>query len=160
MAGKRPNPSHLQVVDKAHAHRHAGYEQPEPSKDWPVAPDYLDDDEKLIFDNLVETISELYTPSASHTEMIALYAQNRALAKHLDYQLKHIHCATSYSIIDKAGNVIYKSYPEFIQLQNIRKECSNILKEFGLSPSSQRCVKIEKPKVKKNSFADLDEVNG
>ena len=156
MVGKKPNPLHLQIVDKAHAHRHVGFENPEPSKDWPVAPDYLDSDEKIIFDKMVETIAELYPPSSSHTEMIALYAQNKALSRYLDYQLKHIYCATSYASVDKLGNTMYKPYPEVTQLQNARRACADILKEFGLSPSSQRCVKISKPATKKNSFADLD----
>jgi phage terminase small subunit len=156
--GRRPTPTHLAVVDKNHAYRH--HAQPEPSKDWPVAPDYLSEPEKAIFDKLVNTISELYPPSASHIEMLALYAQNKLLAEFLDHQLRNVYHSTSYTTEDKNGNVLYKPYPEVQQLAVARKACMDILREFGLSPSSQRGVAVEKKKQIRNAFADLDEVNG
>lgn len=151
--GRKPLPSHLAVVDKNHAYRH--HNQPEPSKDKPVAPDYLNEGEKIIFNEMVETISVLYPPSASHTEMIALYAQNKTLAQFLDYKLKVEYGATSYTTEDKFGNILYKPYPEVQQLAVARKACSDILREFGLSPSSQRSVKVEKQKPAENAFAKL-----
>lgn len=154
--GRRPTPTHLAIVDRAHAHRH--YNQPEPSKDWPVAPDCLTEDEKVIFNNMVEKIAELYPPSASHVEMIVLFAQNKSLSNYLDYQLKFVYRSTSYTTEDKLGNTVYKPYPEVQQLAVARKACMDILREFGLSPSSQRSVKVEKRAAVRNAFSDLDDV--
>lgn len=153
--GRRPTPTHLAIVDKAHRHRH--FDQPEPSKDWPEAPDYLSDAEKAIFDKLVKTIAELYPPSASHVEMLSLYAQNKLLAEFLDHQLRNVYHSTSYTTEDKNGNVLYKPYPEVQQLAVARKACMDILREFGLSPSSQRGVKVSEQKKVVNAFAMLDE---
>lgn len=153
--GRRPTPTHLAVVDKNHAYRH--HSQPTPSSDWPVAPDYLNEGEKVIFDKLVNIIAELYPPSASHIEMLALYAQNKMLAEFLDYQIKVVYKSTSYVVEGKFGSVQYKPYPEVQQLSVARKACMDILREFGLSPSSQRGVAVEKKKQIKNAFSDLDE---
>lgn len=170
-AGRRPNITALHVVDKAHANRH--YNQPEPSKDWPVAPEYLSEPAKVIFNNLVDTIAELYPPSASHVEMLALYAQHKELEVYLDsflredelieiknpitgeYEFKTVQRGLTYRTKNALGELMIKPRPEVKMLQDARKACSDILKEFGLSPSSQRSVKIEKKKVQENAFAKL-----
>lgn len=163
--GRRPTPTHLAVVDKNHAYRH--HAQPEPSKDWPEAPERLSDAAKAIFNNLVETIAELYPPSASHVEMLALYAEHKELAVFLDAflrgydeeedketgELKHVYRGLTYL----SGNGMIRSRPEVQMLKDERKACTDILREFGLSPSAQRSVKVEKKQAVKNAFADLDE---
>jgi phage terminase small subunit len=163
--GRRPTPTHLAIVDKAHQHRH--YNQPSPSKDWPEAPERLSEAAKAIFDNLVETIAELYPPSASHVEMLALYAEHKELAVFLDAflrgydeeedketcELKRVYRGLTYL----SGNGMIRSRPEVQMLKDERKACTDILREFGLSPSAQRSVKVEKKQAVKNAFADLDE---
>jgi len=162
MVGKRPNITALHVVDKAHAYRHK--DQPEPSKDTPVAPEYLSEEAKAIFNELVETINELYPASASHTEMIALYAEHKELALQMDWFLRSIDPETgrqhghTYTTLNKLGEKMIKPRPEVKILHDARVSCSNILKEFGLSPSSQRSVKIEKKKAVENAFANLDKI--
>lgn len=162
--GRKPMPTHLAIVDKAHAYRH--HNQPMPSKDWPVAPEYLSIVARDIFNNLLETISELYPPSASHVEMLTLYAQHKEVALFLDGFLRGIDEDTglmrghTYTTKNRLGEVMIKPRPEVLMLKDARKACADILREFGLSPSSQRSVKIEKKTAVKNAFADLDEVNG
>lgn len=166
--GRRPNITALHVVDKAHKYRH--YDQAEPSKDWPEAPERLSPPAKAIFDNLVAVIAELYPPSASHVEMLALYAEHKELAVFLDAflrgydevedletgELKRVYRGLTYL----SGNGMIRSRPEVQMLKDERKACTDILREFGLSPSAQRSVKVEKKAAVRNAFADLDEVNG
>lgn len=155
--GRLPTPTHIHLLKNDKSHQHARKDQASASSDLPKAPDYLNEGEIEIFNDLVKTIAEIYPPSASHVEMIALYAQNKLLSKYLDHQLKCVYKATSYTTEDKLGNVLYKPYPEVQQLAVARKACMDILRDFGLSPSAQRAVKISPPTKKVNAFADLDE---
>jgi len=148
-SGRRPIPSHLSVVDKAHAHRH--FDQPEPSKDWPVAPEYLTEAAKAYFDEFVEVIAELYPPSDSHSEMIAIYAQNKELAIYCDNYLRSPGVGLTYR--GSKGDI--KPRPEVKMLDDARRMCKAILAEFGLSPSSQRSVKVDKKPAVANAFSRL-----
>ena len=150
--GKRPLPSHLAVVDKAHAHRHK--DQPKPSDDKPVAPDYLSCEAKVYFNQMVETIEELYPASKSHTEMIALYAQNKEIAMHCDRYTRDLTVGLTFKT--ERGDI--KNRPEVKMMQDARAVCKSILIEFGLSPSSQRNVKLQKKELVQNAFSKLSKV--
>jgi P27 family predicted phage terminase small subunit len=146
-------PTHLAVVDKAHKHRHNN--QPSPSKDWPVAPDRLTEQAKAYFNELVAIIAELYPPSASHEAMLTMYAEAKELSIHLEHMLRVE--GLTYMKCGPLGDEP-KARPEVMMLERTKKQMFDILREFGLSPSAQRSVKIEKPKSKVNAFADLDDV--
>lgn len=150
MRGKAPTPTHLAIVDKSNACRHN--QQPEPSKDYPVPPEHLSDKAKEIFNRMVKRIEVLYPPSSSHTEMLAAYAEAEELVDHLDYLLR---VERGGQLTYEGNNGIIRAYPEVAMLNDARKRCIDILREFGLSPSSQRCVKVEKKKAESNPFAEM-----
>ena len=150
--GRRPLPSHLAVVDKAHAHRHA--DQPKPSLVVPTAPEHLSAEAKVYFDEMVDTIKELYPASASHTEMIAIYAQNKEIAVYCDTYLRTPGVGLTFET--SRGDI--KARPEVKLMDDARKMCKAILAEFGLSPSSQRSVKLEKKTETQNAFSKLSKV--
>ena len=152
MIGPRPKPTHLAVVDKGHASRHRG--QAVPSSALPVAPERLSPEAKFYFDELVKTIQELYPCSASHTEMLALFAEAKERALHLEHLLKTEGLTQE---IVTANSSSIKARPEVAMYEKARAEMKGILIEFGLSPSASRNVKIAPAKTKANSFADLDD---
>lgn len=150
MANTSLKPAHLKVVDKAHAAAY-DYDNPEPSKDWPVTPSYLSPVAQGIFEKMVLRIAELYPPSASHTEMLALYARAEEEIRELEIEIKWQGRTT------ESDNGSVRPNPLVAMMNEARTRCERILKEFGLSPASSRNVKISKKPERKNSFADLDD---
>lgn len=154
MAGQRPEPAHLYVVDKAHKNRQ--FDQPEPSKKRPVPPERLSEDAKVIFERMVDRISELYPPSESHTEILTIYAENEELAIFIDRYLRSRTkdgALVGLTYETDKGSILAR--PEVAIMKNCRNMCKSILIEFGLTPSSQRNIKIEKVKATGNRFNQL-----
>jgi phage terminase small subunit len=103
---------------------------------------------------MVETIAVLYPPSASHTEMLAMYAQNKEVAIYCDKYLRTP--GIGFTFETERGDI--KNRPEVKLMHDARLVCKSILQEFGLSPSSQRAVKVEKQKEVANAFSKLSKV--
>lgn len=154
MVGRKPIPTYIQLLknDKAHAHRRK--DEPVPDSDLPVAPETLSEAGTLIFERMVARLEELGIASSSHTEMLAMYANNQELSEWCQRYLSE----NGMSVECLNG----RSYPrpEVGMLQDAQNRCLKILEQFGLSPSASVRVKIKPPQKKANSFADLDEVNG
>lgn len=150
MANNSLKPVHLKVVDKAHQHLY-DYDNPEPSKDWPVTPSRLSPKAAGIFERMVLRIAELYPPSASHTEILAIYAEAEEDYLELSAYIKW----NGRTFTTDNGQI--KPYPEVAMRNEAKNTMEKILKEFGLSPASSRNVKMQKKQEKRNSFADLDD---
>lgn len=150
MSNTALKPSHLKVVDKAHSAAN-NYDNPEASKDWPVTPSYLSPVAQGLFEKMCLRISELYPPSSSHTEMIALYAQTAEEIIELETLIRW----EGRTFVTDNGTV--KANPLVAMLNTSRNRAYKILREFGLSPDSVRNVKVHKKQERKNAFADLDD---
>lgn len=142
-----PKPAHLQIVDKSHSDRH--FEQPVPSSDPPIAPDRLSPAAKGIFERMVLRISDLYPPSKSHTEMLALYAECEEFIQHCEKILR----VEGITYETEKGSI--NARPEVGMIKQYRLLAKSILCEFGLSPSSQRNVKVQQKKEKTNPFGEF-----
>ncbi|OGU82647.1 MAG: hypothetical protein A2W11_06145 [Ignavibacteria bacterium RBG_16_35_7] len=160
MAKPRP-PAELRLLknDKAHAHLDKNIETPKPSTSKAKPSPTLSERGIEIFYEMVNMIEESYPCSETDGQALTLYANNREQREYMEVFLR-LH-GVSYCVVDSLGNEIYKKRPEV----DIHKQCKDfelaILRQFGLTPSSRSHIVIpKKPEKKKNSFADLDEVNG
>lgn len=154
--GRRPDPVPLRLLknDKAHAYRHVGKVELEPSKNRAAAPKNLSVEAKFYFEEFVTRVEEMYSCSETDSYAIALYANNHEQLLYLENYLR----TTGVSYTADNGQV--KPYPEVMMHKQCKDYELKILVEFGLTPSSRARVPNKPPEKKKNSFADLDEVNG
>jgi len=160
--GKRPIPKELRLLknDKAHAHRYANKEEPEPSSELPEAPETLSEAAREIFDDFVERVSKMYPPSETDINMIVRYARLGERVKHYDYILRTEGDVYEGHVVDKNGEVhvsCVKVRPEVKMLKDCEDSQHKIELEFGLSPSS-RCrinLKPQKKIEKENPFSSI-----
>lgn len=152
--GRPSNPIHLQIVDKAHAHRYKGVENVQVKKSRPKAPLHLSIRAQHIFNEFVDKIEELGIVSETDIDIYITYATNQEELEYLeDFLRRNGH---SYCVESKFA-VSYKRYPE----SEVYKQCKDlklkILGEFGLTPASRNRIKIQKKEEKPNNpFAMLD----
>lgn len=144
----------LLTNDKAHAHRHKGNEELEPSSDLPVAPRTLSERGTEIFNEFVDLISQMYAPSKTDTDMIVTYANNQEQLESYEYTLRTK--GSTYDFETQYSSSV-KARPEVAMLHQCKTLKINILGQFGLSPSSRTKVKIEKTpgKKKTNPFSEM-----
>lgn len=144
----------LLTNDKAHAHRHKGNEELEPSSDLPVAPRTLSERGTEIFNEFVDLISQMYAPSKTDTDMIVTYANNQEQLESYEYTLRTE--GSTYDFETQYSSSV-KARPEVAMLHQCKTLKINMLAQFGLSPSSRSKVKIDKTpgKKKANPFSEM-----
>lgn len=143
-----PKPAHMYLVDKSHKHR-ANNDAPEPAKDLPVPPARLSPTAAGIFERMVLRLDEIGLASASHTESIAIYAENEE-----NITILQTFLAYKGRTYETDKGVIHP-YPEVAMLNAAQTRCLKILTDFGLNPSASNRVKAKPKTEKKNAFSDF-----
>lgn len=139
--------------DKAHAHRDNNKSSLVPSSNKPVPPDYLSVRAKEIFIDFVDRVEELNLASETDLDVIILYANNKEELE--SYELTLRTEGVTYEINGLYG-ITLKARPEVAMLKQCKDLQLKILKEFGLSPSSRKNIKVKPKEVKKeNPFAAI-----
>lgn len=147
--------------DKAHEHRHAGKVEMEPSLELPEAPASMPEREKEIFNDLLEIIGEMYTPSRTDLDMMILYCNNQTQLEHYEGILREegstIKVTKFNEQTEKEMILSVKARPEVAMLHSCKKLKIELLGHFGLSPLSRGKVKMQKATGKKsdNPFNNL-----
>lgn len=145
---------HLLKNDKAHAHRHAGKVEMEPSLELPEAPVNMTEREKEIFNDLLEVIAEMYTPSRTDLDTMILYCSNQSQLEHYEGILRAE--GSTFRTYSAGGGENIKARPEVSMLHSCKKLKLELLGHFGLSPLSRGKVKMQKPTTsKENPFNTL-----
>ena len=131
--------------DKAHAHRYADREEPNPSDTSPLAPHYLSERAADIFNDFVLRVEEMYPVSETDTDIVVLYANNKEQLESYELFLR-----TNGSTVETETRygVSVKARPEIAMLKDCKATQLKILMEFGLSPSSRSRVDLSKGKKK------------
>lgn len=153
--GAKPLPKQLRLLknDKAHAHRYVGKEEPDPSNTSPLAPEYLSERATEIFNDFVCRVEEMYPVSETDMDILVLYANNKEQLE--SYEL-FLRTEGSTVTTDTRYGTSVKARPEIPMLKECKSLQLNILREFGLSPSSRSRIDLSKGKKKKdktNKFA-------
>lgn len=159
ITGRKPDPTALRLLknDKAHTHRHKNKVEPLPSEERPMAPDYLSARAKEIFEDFVNRVEEMYPVSETDMDIIVLYANNKEQLEHYEFMLRTEGSTFDVWVLNKKGESFVsgvRARPEVSMLKECKAMQLNILREFGLSPSSRTRVNIKpKKKEKLNPFA-------
>ena len=141
--------------DKAHAHRYKDVESVTGSFERPIAPDYLSDRAKEIFNEFVERVEQMYQVSDTDLDTFVLYANNQEQLEMLENVLRVE--GVTYELPTQYG-ITLKARPEVAMHKQCKDLQLRILKEFGLTPGSRSRVKIPKKVEKKeNPFAAIGE---
>lgn len=139
--------------DKAHAHRDNGKSSLTPSSNKPIPPEYLSVRAKEIFIDFVDRIDELHPASETDLEAIILYANNK---EELEWHELTLRTEGVVYEVPSLYGVTLKARPEVAMLKQCKDLQLKILKEFGLSPSSRKNIKIAPKETKKeNPFAAI-----
>ena len=126
---------------------------PEPSKEKPVPPKWLNGRAKQIFRHMVKRLDELGLASRSHTEAIALLACRMEEVERFDKMLNDGNeNGYVYKTTNSYGDDILKEHPAVRLREKAARHVHSLLTEFGLTPSSAQKVGTPKKKDKKNDF--------
>lgn len=160
MPPRDPKAIRLLKNDKAHAHRYADREEPEPSNNRPQAPSYLSVRAAEIFEDFVKRIEEMYPASETDMDIMVLYANNKEQLE--CYELLLRENGSTFEIYSpttefRDGELIaVRKRPEVSMLRECKALQLRIITEFGLSPSSRTRVDLKKRKSEGgNSFAGV-----
>ena len=163
MVGAKPIPKAIRLLknDKAHAHRYANKQEPEPSSDRPQAPVYLSIRAKEIFEDFVQRIEEMYPASETDMDIMVLYANNKEQLEYYELFLREKGSTFErMSPPNRNGDQFVmgvSARPEVSMLKECKALQLRILTEFGLSPSSRGKVNIKPATTKaENPFAALN----
>lgn len=138
--------------DKAHAHRYKDVIEPKGSSLRPEPPYDMSERAKQIFIEFVLRIEEMYQPSQTDVDCIALYANNKEQLE--SYELFLRENGSSYEYTDKFGNTVFKARPEVAMHERCKSLQIALMKEFGMSPKSRTTIKLKKPAEKRvNPFS-------
>ena len=152
MTGRKPDPAPIRLLknDKNNAHRYKDKQEPVPSDEPPVAPEYLSVRAKEIFNKFVKLVEEMYPVSETDINMIVRYARLGERIEAYDGYLRRT--GDTYETINDT-----KPKPEVKMMQDCEDRQHKIEVEFGLSPSSRARVNVKpKEKKKQNSFGALN----
>lgn len=145
-AGAKKKSTQLKIVKGTFQPCRENPDQPEPSKDLPVAPSHLNDRAVYYFNLILSRLLDMDYASASHTEALSL------LAMRLEESERHYTtlsaCSYIFTTVDSFGNEVIKPRPEVALYKEAMRHAHTLLVDFGLTPSSMSRVN-GKPKSKK-----------
>lgn len=152
MAGRKPKPSHLKLINGNPGKRPINKREPTASSDLPIAPKWLNDRAREIFAEIVALIDEMGYASRSHMHSLALAAS----------RLEEVEVCTqmiddegrTYETTNTQGDTSIKSHPAVAQRSEAMRHAQSLLAEFGLTPSAAAKVVVPK-KQPKNRFSGL-----
>lgn len=112
---------------------------PPVSAELPKPADWLSEDARSIFADLVARLESAGGASQTHQEAINLCAMALSEVVELSYVLNHD--GTSYETMTPRGGIIIKARPEFAQRAEASRRVYQLLVELGLTPASRNRVK-------------------
>ena len=155
MAGRKIIPINIKKLKGTHQPCR-DREVPEPSKEKPYPPRWLNKRAKQIFHHMVKRLDELGLASRSHTEAIALLSCRMEEVERFDKMLNSDkENGYVYKTTNSYGDDVLKEHPAVKLREKAAKHVHSLLTEFGLTPSSAQKVGTPKKKTKKNEFEDF-----
>jgi P27 family predicted phage terminase small subunit len=150
MAGRKPKPHRLHVIQGTVRPCRTNQHAPEVEREAPVAPEYLGKRATEFFGVLTERIKGMGYLSRSHTEILALAALRLAEVEELTalieregptyFTVRPVVDASGSPLIGPDGKAMYsklkKGHPAVGQRSEAMRHAHSLLSELGLSPSS------------------------
>ena len=147
-----PKPTALKVLQGTNRPDRGVENEPVPSSDAPIAPNWLNHRAREIFEDRVLILDELQLASASHVDMLAMLASRLEEVERFSKYLDDV--GSSYKTTTKDGRTMWRSYPEVAQRNEAFRHGQSLLAEFGLSPASGAKVNVP-TQTQDNPWASL-----
>jgi P27 family predicted phage terminase small subunit len=148
--GPAPKPTAIKRLEGNPGKRKLNEAEPKPMMGAPECPDYLDDVAKKEWGRLTTILTAMRV--LTEADYIALANLCQAYSTLMDAQRQ----------LNKTG-ILYKTKSGYIQqspllgiIHTQTTIVNNLLREFGLTPSSRTRVAIAEPEKKPNRFAELE----
>jgi len=152
MPGRKPKPTHLKIVTGNPGKRPLNKQEPTFASDLPVAPSYLSDRAKEIFNVLRDRLANMGYATASHTEKLALLAGVLARVEECSAIIEKQ--GMTHDVTNSLGFSNEKIRPEVAILVVAERRAQSLLSDFGLDPINSTKVVVPS-KQKKNAFSAL-----
>lgn len=149
MAGRKPHPTHLKILQGNPGKRPLNKHEPQFDNDPPEPPHYLSDRAHAIFLIVRARLAAQGYASSSHTEALTLLAIRMEEVEICTERLNTE--GLTQERTDQWGVVYRRPRPEIVMRHEAAKHVQSLLAEFGLTPSSATKV-IVPSKQPHNAF--------
>lgn len=143
MAGRRPKPSALRVLQGNAGKRAIPKNEPKIESKKPRTPKHLSPKAKYAFKGLSETLEKMGVVTPADGKALELlcdaYGEWRDLRTIIEAE------GFTYETTNQAGERMVKARPEVAMASDAWKRIKSMIAEFGLTPSSRTKVQGEKP---------------
>lgn len=143
MAGRKPKPTHLKLVEGLPGHRKPNKREPKPKRAIPSPPAHLPPAALVhwgYFSALFDGMGVLTGPDAPALERLCcLYQETIELQAVLEKEGRY------YETRNKAGEIMIRPHPAAAQLADADRRFHSYLNDFGGSPSARVRVQTDKP---------------
>lgn len=143
MAGRRPKPTALKLVQGNAGKRAINKKEPKPKRVIPSCPEVLETTGKVAWGRLTVLLDRMG---------VLTEADTFALERLCDCYTDILECRTlirrdgrTYKVVTQTGEILVKGNPAVAQLRAADAQFKSYLVEFGLTPAARSKVNAEQP---------------
>ena len=140
--GPAPKPSALKSLGPR-KHSKQNKKEPKPETSVPSCPNWLDRRAKWAFKELSKVLSDIHVLTVA--DRMALEILCDAYSEYREARQFIFDNGFTYTTITQAGDKMVRPYPQVAISQNAWRRVSDMLKQFGLTPSARNGVEALKP---------------
>lgn len=140
MAGRRPKPTNIKLVEGNPGKRKINRNEPKPAKEIPSCPAHLSDVAKVAWGKLTVLLDGMGVLTVA--DSLALERLCDCYADILDCQEKIAKDGRVYKTVDAQGNTLIKGNPAVGQLRAADAQFKSYLVEFGLTPAARTKITV------------------
>ncbi len=136
MAGRKPKPSHIRLMEGNPGKRPVNKSEPKPASGKPYCPRELSDEAKKEWKRIVSELDDMGLASKADRAALALYCDAWAMWREACDQIAEQGLTT----LSPNGHLMQSPYVSI--RNNAFKQIKSMLTEFGLTPSSRSRVSV------------------
>lgn len=138
MAGRRPKPTALRLVEGNPGKRAINKKEPKPRKEIPACPAHLPDVAKVAWGKLCVILDRMGV--LTEADAMALERAVGCYAELMAYQELVAADGATYKTVSTAGETVIKGNPAVAMLSDADRRFKSYLVEFGLTPAARSKV--------------------
>ncbi|NPT36242.1 phage terminase small subunit P27 family [Paraburkholderia xenovorans] len=142
MAGRRPKPTHLKVVEGNPGKRALNKKEPKPRREVPSPPAHLSDTGRMAWGRLTVLLDRMGV--LTEADSYALERLCSCYCELLKFQFQLEREGETYAVHNQLGEVLIKAHPAQAMLADADRRFKGYLIEFGLTPAARSKVEVKK----------------
>lgn len=139
MAGRRPKPTHLKIVQGTARASRLNDSEPKPKRTLPKAPSDISDGARAVWNRFATFLHN----NGVLTELDT-FALRQLCESYADYQrakaVLEAFGSHYYESVSREGSIMYRSHPAVADMKDADRRFKNWLAEFGATPSARSRV--------------------